>query len=379
MIKRQTTLSANLVAFCRHLRDYGFTIGISEERDSLIALDIIQPFETPEWFQLSLQTTLCKTQKQLEIFPQLYRNYWHELDRAVDSKVDEKASVDKNTIADKTKQPIPSIQAIKKWLHGNNNEETTETASYSDMHVIGKSKFAGFDEQELKEIFKLVKKLVNKIANRRSRRYSRSHKKAQIDLKQMMRKNVLRNGELIELLYKEKKQEEIKVVLLCDVSKSMELYSKFLIQFMYAFQNLFPRIETFVFSTSLSQVTTEMNGRSIDQSLKQVMDKVNNWSGGTRIGTSIQTFNKEFAFKQVNSKTLVMVLSDGWDTGESDLLAEEMKKLQRKAMQLIWLNPLAGSRDWEPEVVGMKAALPYVDLMLPFHDIESLRSVVVSI
>ncbi len=377
MIKRKTNLSANIVAFCRHLRTRGFYIGIKEEQDSLVALEILNPFSSPELFQLSLQTTLCKTESQLRIFPDLYKNYWRELDRAVDSKTEDKED-DKGTkpLLDTSDKKAPSIQAIKSWLYGNKNDETTETASYSAGEVNGIQQMPPFNDQEMKSIFQLVQKLVKKIANRRSRRFSSTHRKTQIDLKRSIRKNILKNGELIELMYKAKKKEDVRVVLLCDVSKSMELYSRFFIQFIYAFQNIFPKISTFVFSTSLHAISKELKHYSIDESLEKVLKKVKSWSGGTRIGSSFETFNQEFAHRHLSNKTLVLILSDGWDTGEAELVANEMKKIQRKAMKVIWLNPLAGSQDWSPEVIGMKAAMPYIDALLPFHSIESLRTVV---
>jgi len=376
MIKRQTTLSGNLVAFCRYLRKHGFFLGPNEEQDSLIALELLEPYQAPELFQLCLQTTLCKTEQQLQRFPKLYTQYWRELDRALDSKIEDQEQDQAKKKSADTGKKAPSIQVIKNWLYGNKNEDETAMAAYSSMEVPGRSSFPGFEDQEMKAIFQLVKKLVKKIANRRSRRFSTTHKKVQIDLKKTIRKNILRNGELIEIIHKAKKKEAIKVVLLCDVSKSMELYSRFLIQFLYAFQNLFPKIKTFVFSTALYHISEALSHYSIDESLEKVLQQVPHWSGGTRIGSALETFNEDYAHRYLTSKTLVIILSDGWDTGEPELMAAHMKKLQRKAMKVLWLNPLAGSHDWQPEVVGMKAAMPYLDALLPFHNMESLKMVV---
>ncbi len=306
-------------------------------------------------------------------FPGLYHQYWKELDHAVDSKIEEQEEETKEK-NNKAKSQTPGLQAIKQWLYGNKNTTLTETASYSPMEVIGQNSFPEFDERELREIFRLVKKLVRKIANRRSRRFSTTHKKKQIDLKKTIRRNILRNGELIEIMYRAKKKDELKIILICDVSKSMELYSRFFIQFMYAFQSTFPKIQTFVFSTRLHRITPELDQQSINQSLEKVLSKVSDWAGGTKIGSSLKTFNERFAHRYLNNKTLVMILSDGWDTGEAKLMAAEMKRIHRKALKVIWLNPLAASQDWQPEVVGMKAALPFVDALIPFHSAESLRA-----
>ncbi|MEO1261317.1 MAG: VWA domain-containing protein [Bacteroidota bacterium] len=375
MIKRQTSLTANIVAFCRYLREHGFNIGPLEEQDALMAMDILTPYHDRLDLQLCLQTALCRSPQQLQVFSGLYEKYWRELDRAVDSKTKD-VEEEKDQPSAAPSQKPPSLQALKNWLYGNQKNETTETATYSTIDVLGKTEFPAFDERELREVFVLVKRLVKKIANRRSRRFKNTHKKATLDLKKTMRQNIVRNGELVELMYRKKKKENLKVVLLCDVSRSMELYSRFFIQFLFAFQNLFPKVKTFVFSTSLHPVTEELNSRSLDASLKKIIDKVNNWSGGTKIGASLNEFNEKYAHKYLTSKTLTIILSDGWDTGEVELVRDNMKIIHRRSLKVLWLNPLAGNVSWQPEVQGMKAAMPYVDALLPFHGVESLREVI---
>lgn len=235
---------------------------------------------------------------------------------------------------------------------------------------------AMFSEKELALVMDWVKKLVEKIANRRSRRFQRTHQRRQVDLRRTIRKNILAYGEIINIKYKKKKKTRLDVVLLCDVSRSMELYSRFFIQFMYGFQRLFPRVHCYIFSTRLAPISKELTNVRTLQSLQRIADKLNALSGGTRIGESIQTFNQRYASQVLHSKTLVFILSDGWDTGAPRLMSEQMQQLQQRAMQVIWLNPLAGNPSWTPEAVGMQAALPYIDLLLPFHNVESIREVV---
>ena len=372
MIRRQTSLTANIVAFCRYLRQHGFHIGPLEQQDALTAMELLTPYDQPADLQLCLQTALCRTPLQLEVFPELYQKYWRELDRAVDSKVKESGEEKPKTSTSPTQNP-PSLHALKNWLYGNRQKDTTDAATYSTIDVLGKNEFPAFDEKELREVFYLVKKLIKKIADRRSRRFQYSTKKAQLDLKKTIRRNIMRNGELIDLIYRKKKKENLKVVLLCDVSRSMELYSRFFIQFLFAFQNLFPKIKTFVFSTSLHPVSEELTSRSLDISLKKIIEKTNNWSGGTKIGASLETFNKLYAHKCLTPKTLTIILSDGWDTGDTTLISENMKHISRRSLKVLWLNPLAGNPDWTPQVAGMKAAMPFVDALLPFHGTESLQ------
>ena len=376
MIQRQTNLSANIIAFCRFLRENDFTIGINEERDALTAIEVVNPFESPEVLQLCLQTALCRSPRQLKMFPNLYKTYWRELDRAVDSKVKEELEEKKKPKLATSNQTAPSIQALRNWLHGNANDETTDVSTYSAIEAGSKTTYPSFDEKEMREIFFLVKKLVRKIANRRSRRYQTSYKHGQLDIKKTIRKNIVRNAEISEIIYRQKKKDNIKVVLICDVSKSMELYSRFFIQFMYAFQDLFPKVKTFIFSTSLHPISDELNKKSLDQSLEDIIRKVNNWSGGTKIGASLEQFNQQYAHRHLTSKTLTIILSDGWDTGEVELIEKNMRHIYRRSLKTLWLNPLAGNADWKPEVKGMKAAMPFIDALLPFYSVESLRDVV---
>ena len=372
MVQRQTTLSANVVAFCRFLRNEGFTIGPSEEQDALLALHILEAFHSPEDLELCLQTALCRSPLQLEKFPELYRRYWKELERAVDSKIKEEPEEQTKN----SRQQAPSIHALKSWLYGNRQEDETATAGYSPGETLGGQGIPALEDQDLKEVFKLVKKLAEKIANRRSRRYRKSHRKDQIDISRTLRKNVTRYGEMLELVYRHKKKDQISVVLLCDMSRSMELYSRFLIQFMFAFQQQFAKVSTFVFSTSLHQVSTELSASSLNASMDKIINKVNNWSGGTKIGASLAQFNQGYGHRLLHGKSLVIILSDGWDTGEAQLIEESMRHIHRRALQVVWLNPLAGHPDWQPEVQGMLAALPYIDALLPFHNLESLKQLV---
>jgi len=375
MIQRQTSLSANIVAFCRYLRQEEFNIGPAEEKDCLLALQLISPFERNEYFKLSLQATLCRTPAQLKKFGGLYDLYWKELDRAVDSKISEEEEKQQSE-PDKKKKQAPGIEALKSWLYGNRNTEKLETATFSEGGTGQLAPQVDFSQQELREVFQLVKKLVQKIANRRSRRFQKTKKKAILDLGRSMRKNIYHIPDIIEIIYKTKKKDHIRVLLLCDVSRSMELYSRFFIQFIYAFHALFSKVETFVFATHLHHISKEMNLNSVNKSLEEIIRKVPDWSGGTRIGSSLAQFNEAYSHKYLNRKTLVLVLSDGWDTDEVDLVGENMKKISRKALGVIWLNPLAGREDWLPEVRGMKAALPYIDALLPFYNTESLKEVV---
>jgi uncharacterized protein with von Willebrand factor type A (vWA) domain len=160
---------------------------------------------------------------------------------------------------------------------------------------------------------------------------------------------------------------------LCDVSKSMDLYATFLLQFMYAFQQVYRRVETFAFSTSLQCITALLKQNDFTKSMHELSSQNKNWSGGTRIGESLHSFVKEYSKHVLNKRSIVIILSDGWDTGNIELLEQSIKFIHARSKKVIWLNPLAGYTSYRPEVAGMKAALPYIDVFAPVHNVESLK------
>ncbi len=366
MITRQTSLSKNIVQFCRFLRQKRFGVTIEEESLSLQALQFIN-YNNIEVFQLTLKATLCHNKTQLDEFDNLFNEYWIELNKAIDAKVKEKSGVKPNY------QQQASYKALKKWLHGNGNKETEETATYSVQENLSKRDFSTVPEDEVDEIMQTIKSIAKRLAASTNRRFEFSSKNEMPDLRKTLRKNLRRGGELLDIVHRKPKRNRVKLVLLCDVSRSMELYSAFLIQFMYAFQQVYRRMETFVFSTSLRRITSMLKQRNFHEAMQQLSNENNGWSGGTRIGESLDAFVQEYGKRMIDPKTIVIILSDGWDTGSIDLIKKNMELLHAKSKKMIWLNPLAGFEDYKPHVAAMKAALPFIDVFAPGHNVESLR------
>ena len=182
-----------------------------------------------------------------------------------------------------------------------------------------------------------------------------------------------KTGEIYHLLYSTPKDKKNKLVLLCDVSKSMELYSRFFIYLIYAFQNAYDKIETFVFSTAIHKVTSLLENYEFNKAFELIADRVPQWSGGTKIGQCFQLFLDKNPWA-VDKNTIVLVLSDGWDTGEPEVLKEAMVKIYKSSKKVIWLNPLSGNPNYKPEVTGIQTILPYVDAMAAAHNLDSLRT-----
>lgn len=368
-LQRHTSLSANLLAFCRHLRQKGFTIGPLESSVMLQALEEVAPFHDPTLFQHTLRATLARTRREQELFDQIFPAYWKELEKAVDSKI----AKDQQPRKPATRPQTPSLQALKSWLNGKPAEDEIELAVYSTQESSSRKDFSIFTALELQEITQLILLLARRMARQRSRRKERAHAANLLDLRSTMRKNLRRGGELIDLAKFKPRQQKNQLILLCDVSKSMDLYSQFLIQFVYAFQQLGQRVETFVFSTSLQRITNLLRQSNYRQVLDELSENVPGWSGGTRIGASFTQFVAQYS-RLLHGHSTVLILSDGCDTGELDMLEESLRRISKKAERVIWLNPLAGRPGYAPTVRGMKIALDYVDVFAPLHNLENLRA-----
>lgn len=359
-------LSANLVGFCRLLRAQRSGVALGEEQDALRALAAID-LSDPEDFRLSLRTTLAKTPAEQKLFDALFAAYWSLWDRAGEL----------GRPAPAPAPPAPAKRAltsVRDWLkQGEPTEEEREAAGYSPIEVHTKRDFKDFNAEELEEIGRLLQAIARALATRLSRRYRPARPPGRLDLRRTLRASLRRGGELLDLSYCRRTCQKPKLVLLCDVSKSMDLYSRFLIQFMYAFQNAYRRMETFVFATSLHHVAPLLRSDDLSAGLDALAAQVPDWSGGTRIGAALATFLNEHA-DLVDRQTALLIVSDGWDTGDIETLAEGMRTLQRRSRCLIWLNPLLGSPNYRPATRGMQAALPYIDLFAPAHNIESLKA-----
>ena len=375
MISRQIELSAHVVAFSRFLRAKGIPVGPDREADALKALAEIS-IGDEEQFYLALRSIFPQNRKQLREFDELYAKYWKELAKAVDSKIKDDAKESEQKKKKNKQNGEASFEALKNWLNGNRQPEQEELASYSLGESLSQKDFGSYTDEDLYEARRIIRILVQRMAKTMSRRYEPARSGGQLDLRRVLRNNFRKGEEIVDLYYRRPVRNKIRLVLLCDVSKSMELYSRFWVQFMYAFQNLYQSIETFVFSTKLCRITEDLKEMEYAQALENLSERVPNWSGGTDIGAVLREFMQEYALRKLNSRTIVLIVSDGMDMGEGEELAENMERIRRKARRVIWLNPLAGSPDFRPEVKALKAVLPHLDLHAPAHNLDSLKRVV---
>jgi uncharacterized protein len=207
---------------------------------------------------------------------------------------------------------------------------------------------------------------------RLSRRLKSMSLRGPVNLRRTIRRSISRGGEPVYLSRKGRRLQRARLVILLDVSGSMNAYSVFLLRFAYALQKHFKRVHTFVFSTYLIDMTSTLRARNLPDVLEALSLEPAGWSGGTKIGESLLDFNHRFGRGLLSPDTLVMILSDGWDTGEPEVVARELSEMRQRSRRLIWLNPLLGMEGYQPLTRGMATALPYIHVFAPAHNLESL-------
>lgn len=371
-IGHQTTLSGNVVLLCRFLRKKGYALSVTEEKEALEALTFL-PINKEKYFREALKAVLSKNKEQQLKFDRYYKEFWEQLSKASDAKI-KTVPEQKNKRSDAQKKEA-QFESLKNWLNLNPSDEEKEMAAFSAIESLTQKDFSDLSKEEMQLMMRLLQKMARKLAHQKSRLTKASRKYGKLDLKRTVRASMRRGGELQEWVYSEKKERKLKLVLLCDVSRSMELYSRFFVHLIYAFQNAYDRIETFVFSTALHRVSELLDQHEFDVAFDLISERVPHWSGGTTIGHCLEHFNNEYSYGLLDSKTIVLILSDGWDTGNPEMMSNEMKAIYKKARKVVWLNPLAGNPNFAPEALGMQAALPYIDVLAAAHNMDSLKKV----
>ena len=352
---------------------------VSELMDAVRALEVVDVMDRSDVY-LGLRTVLVTRREELPAFDRCFDAFWTF--RAAEGQgleglmgptqsAGQQGEEDSASGSVETAGRKEAALALEGWEEeGADEGEPMEVPGTSPQEVLMERDFSSFPSDQLDEVARVTVLIAKRLARRVSRRRRPVRRGGVVDLRRSIRANMMK-GEFVELRRRERRRRKVRLVLLCDVSGSMDLYSRFLLQFLYALQNVFGRVETFTFATRLTRVTEHLKGASYRRALRQLTE-VRDWSGGTRIGDCLGEFNRGWG-RLVNRQTIVLLLSDGWDTGEPDDLATEMLTLKRKAGRVIWLNPLLGNPSYEPLTRGMAAALPLVDHFAAAHNLASLQ------
>jgi uncharacterized protein with von Willebrand factor type A (vWA) domain len=363
-------LARNWLHFGRILRGLGFDAGPARMLPFLTTLTVID-LRRPDDVRTAVHVHFARRRDELPI-----------LDRALGAFLQANAA--------RGELPVPSATASSQretqmTLTGRQlkvldeegaaaeGAEEQEVASYSQAEVLRQKDFDTLTAAEMAEVRRLIRLMRLPAGLTRSRR-ARPGGHDRLDIRRLLRRSLRFGGELLVFSWKSPTLRPRPLVLLCDISGSMERYTRLLLNFTYALKNASTRVEVFVFATRLTRITRLLRSHDVDAALNRVMASVDDWSGGTRIGEAIETFNRRYARRVLTHGATVAIISDGWDRGDAAQMRQAIARLQRSCHRLIWMNPLMGAPGYEPLTLGLQAALPFVDDFLPAHNLANLEA-----
>jgi uncharacterized protein with von Willebrand factor type A (vWA) domain len=365
--------------FARTLRDNGFKIGLAETRDALTIL------ASPAATRLSalkpaLRSLFCATHSDWERFDEIFEASWRRRGmrrvQTLSGTAGSNASLRRLAGAGATQGPAGLPDQVQRRVgdgdaaEGRGRREgasTAENIAATDLRHIT-------DPADIARAHALAARLAHTMRARLVRREQLRRHGRRLDLRRTIHRNVSHGGTPIDLAWRRRKIKPLRLIVLLDASGSMSLYTAFFVRFLHGVVDAFREAEAFVFHTRLAHVSASLRDRDVSRAVDRLGLMAQGMGGGTRIGESLATFNRWHARRVINSRTAVMIVSDGYDTGDPERLGAEMRRLRKRCRRIIWLNPLIGWRDYSPQARGMQAALPYVDLFAPAHNIESLAA-----
>ncbi len=353
------------VTFGRLLRRAGLAAGTDRVVEFTRALKELDATRREDVYWAG-RITLCSRREDLELYDKAFRAFWEGI-------------VPKALRVPKTRVSVSlandSVQPPKKSVEKNEKGQEAVRLRYSPVDVLRTKDFALYTAEEFDELHKLLADLSLSGALRRSRRLEPAPR-GRHDPRRTLRGALRTGGEPIRHRFRRPRSQPRRVVLLCDISGSMTAYSRVLLRFMHAGVISGERLEAFVLGTRLTRITRELATKDPDRALKSAAGTVKDWSGGTRLGDTLKEFVDRWGQRGMARGAVVVILSDGWDRGDVEVLAEQMMRLSRLAYKVIWVNPLKAAPGYQPLARGMAAALPYVDVFLSGHNFESLEELV---
>jgi uncharacterized protein with von Willebrand factor type A (vWA) domain len=375
---------SSVLGFGRELKREGLTADLAAVLDFVRALDLVDIGDREE-VRAAGAALFIRRKDELEPYERAFERFWRgrgvppaglpqlTSDRAdIDPQAQpsrDSESEDAQVVATGVVRDTQSVESGEP-----DDEETTpsETA-WSAGERLRERAFDRMTPQELREAERLIDRMVLRMPVRRTRRWELHRRGTLLAPRQMMRRNLATGGDPVTWLWRRRVTRPRGVVLLCDISGSMERHARVLLRFCHALARTEVPTEAFCFGTRLTRITPQLRYRDADEALLRISAAVGDWSGGTRIGTAFREFNLRWSRRTLRSSSIVLVVSDGWDRGDPAEVAAETARLRRSCHRLIWLNPLAGAAGYRPLAAGMAAAWPHIDVFLPSHDLASLE------
>ncbi len=369
-------LAENVMHFARLLRGAGLRVGPDRVLDCLRALEIARADRRDDWYW-TMSAVLLSREEQRPIFDQAFRLFWR------DPKLTEKMMqmLLPQTYGRTPKPEEQQSQRLTDALFGQKKpEEEREQQkvemdarlTFSSREVLQRMDFDTMSAAELAEAKRMIRQLRLPLPLIRTRRHAPDLRGRRVHLRATLRQSLREGGDVIPLVRSRPVEIHPPLVVLCDISGSLNPYARMFLHFLHALTNDRDRVHTFVFGTRLTNVTRQLRHRDVDVAMTRVADAIKDWSGGTRIGVCLRDFNWRWARRLLGQNACVLLVSDGLDREAGEGLGEEMERLSMSCRFLVWLNPLLRYDKFEAKPAGVRAMLPHVDLFLPVHNLKSL-------
>ena len=363
-------LVVHLARFGGALRSRGVDVGVGDEVDGARALTLVG-LENREQVRRALRIAFKVRVRDWPAFDELFDRVW---------SASPGTDFTRNRAAATRTSPGAAPPSAPRAIEARETETrstrgTDSVIGYSPDAVLRRKPFDECSDADLAAMERLLARVARTLATRPSRRLVPSRRREVVDLRRSLRRAIDTGGELVSLAYRARATDTPRLVVLCDTSGSMDRYARFLLAFVVALRRVARNTEVFVFNTSLTRVTPAIASGRLSRTLQRLASGAPDWSVGTRIGESLSEFVARHLDRFVTHKSIVIVLSDGLDRGDTTLVAGAMRAIRSRARRVIWLNPLAGDPRYEPTARAMAAARPFVDRLLPAHDLASLEQV----
>jgi uncharacterized protein len=373
------TFAENILHFARTLRRAGLPVGPGRTIEAIKAVECAG-IERRDDFYWILHAIFVNRHDQWPLFDQAFHIFWKNpdilkkmMDMMLPTTYLDKVNSDAEEISKRLSQALAPSEAPGDRDHSENEEiEINAELTTSDNELLQEKDFEQMSVEELETAKKAMKTLQLPIRKVKTRRLKNDSKGTKVDMRRTLRAALRSGGATIPLRFKSPAKRHPPLVILCDISGSMSQYSRMLLHFLHALTNDRDRVHTFVFGTRLTNITRFMRYRDVDDALDAVSEKVEDWSGGTRIGKTIEDFNKHWSRRVLGQGAVVLFISDGLDRDDTHHLGPEMDRLHKSCRQLIWLNPLLRYDGFEVKARGIKAILPHVDIFRTVHNLQSL-------
>jgi uncharacterized protein with von Willebrand factor type A (vWA) domain len=372
-------LAENIVYFARALRAAGMPVGPGAILDALEALNVARVGARDD-FYWTLHAVFVKRHEHTILFDQAFRIFFRK--RGYIEKLI--ASMIPQTLEPTAKSPAPGAQRIQEALFSGLNERAQDESeidvdarlTVSDREVLQKKDFAQMTVAEIAAAKDAIARLTLPLDEVRTRRLTQNRRGHLIDIRRTLRASMKAGGAVIDLKYLGPRLKEPPIVALLDISGSMSEYTRLFLHFLHAVTDARKRVTTFLFGTRLTNVTRAIRQRDPDEALAACSANVADWSGGTRIASSLHVFNKQWARRVLGQGAVVLLITDGLERDADDTLAFEIDRLHRSCKRLIWLNPLLRFHAFEARAKGVQTMLPHVDELRPIHNLDSMKELV---